>query len=163
VKSFDYTMKAIPTIYSGVRFRSRLEAKWAAFFDRIGWPWEYEPFDLEGWAPDFLLRFPEPVLRGGGRALLVGASLDDREIHHRTLFVGVGLGRGVCGEEGEENPEGELIALGACNCGVGLCPSLGAYSCWRCGYYDGNALNGMCDTIERAWADASNATQWRRR
>ncbi len=48
-----YNIKAIPTKYAGVMFRSRLEARWAAFFDLIGWKWEYEPFDLNGWAPDF--------------------------------------------------------------------------------------------------------------
>ncbi len=48
-----YDIKAIPTTYAGVKFRSRLEARWAAFFDLIGWKWEYEPFDLDGWAPDF--------------------------------------------------------------------------------------------------------------
>ncbi len=47
--------KAIPTLYRGVQFRSRLEAKWAAFFDAMGWPWQYEPFDLAGWIPDFLI------------------------------------------------------------------------------------------------------------
>lgn len=51
-----YTIKAIPTAYAGVNFRSRLEARWAAFFDLCEWKWDYEPFDLEGWAPDFLLR-----------------------------------------------------------------------------------------------------------
>lgn len=48
-------MKAIPTKYAGVQFRSRLEAKWAAFFDLLGWPWQYEPYDLNGWIPDFSL------------------------------------------------------------------------------------------------------------
>lgn len=48
-----YNIKAIPTIYNHVQFRSRLEARWAAFFDLAGIKWEYEPFDLEGWAPDF--------------------------------------------------------------------------------------------------------------
>lgn len=52
----DYTIKAIPTEYAGVKFRSRTEARWAAFFDLVGLKWDYEPFDLEGWAPDFLLR-----------------------------------------------------------------------------------------------------------
>jgi len=28
---------AIPTLYKDVQFRSRLEAKWAAFFDLLGW------------------------------------------------------------------------------------------------------------------------------
>jgi hypothetical protein len=31
--------------YAGVRFRSRLEARWAGFFDGIGSRWNYEPFD----------------------------------------------------------------------------------------------------------------------
>lgn len=53
---FEYTIKAIPTEYNGVMFRSRLEATWAAFFDILKWDWEYEPFDLEGWSPDFLLK-----------------------------------------------------------------------------------------------------------
>jgi hypothetical protein len=49
----------IPTIYNGVQFRSRLEAKWAAFFDLLGWHWHYEPLDLDGWIPDFLIEpFP---------------------------------------------------------------------------------------------------------
>lgn len=52
-----YTIKAIPTIYNHVQFRSRLEARWAAFFDLAGIKWDYEPFDLDGWAPDFMLRW----------------------------------------------------------------------------------------------------------
>jgi hypothetical protein len=45
----------IPTIYRGVQFRSRLEAKWAAMFDLLGWTWQYEPCDFPGWIPDFAL------------------------------------------------------------------------------------------------------------
>ncbi len=48
-------IKSIPTTYDGVRFRSRLEATWAAFFDAVGWKWQYEPLDYEGWTPDFIL------------------------------------------------------------------------------------------------------------
>lgn len=48
---------AIPTLYEGVRFRSRLEARWAAFFDLMGWKWEYEPIDFNGWIPDFKVEF----------------------------------------------------------------------------------------------------------
>jgi hypothetical protein len=47
---------------NGLLFRSRLEARWAAFFDLLGWPWEYEPFDLNGYTPDFLLKFKVPPL-----------------------------------------------------------------------------------------------------
>jgi len=53
-------IKAIETRYKGYRFRSRLEARWAVFFDAIGMKWEYEVegFDLGvyGWyLPDFWL------------------------------------------------------------------------------------------------------------
>ena len=53
-------MKVIETKYKGYLFRSRLEARWAVFFDACGVKWEYEPegFDLgEGiyYLPDFLL------------------------------------------------------------------------------------------------------------
>jgi hypothetical protein len=55
----DYTIKAYPTTYNSIRFRSRLEATWAAFFDLLEWPWEYEPFDLGSWSPDFLIKGAE--------------------------------------------------------------------------------------------------------
>lgn len=52
-------MKAIETHYAGCRFRSRLEARWAVFFDTLGIEWQYEPegFDIEGtpYLPDFYL------------------------------------------------------------------------------------------------------------
>jgi hypothetical protein len=47
-----------PTLYKGQTFRSRLEEKWAAFFDILEWEWVYEPFDLGGWSPDFAIRAP---------------------------------------------------------------------------------------------------------
>lgn len=52
--------KAIETRYKGYRFRSRLEARWAVFFDTLGLPWEYEKqgFDFGGglrYLPDFWL------------------------------------------------------------------------------------------------------------
>lgn len=53
-----YDIKAVTTEYAKVRFRSRLEARWAAFFDLAGWDWDYEPIDLKKWAPDFLIQAP---------------------------------------------------------------------------------------------------------
>ena len=43
------------TEYGGTTFRSQLEARWAAYFDRRGIAWEYEPVQFNGWTPDFLL------------------------------------------------------------------------------------------------------------
>lgn len=52
-------IKAIETHYAGCRFRSRLEARWAVFFDAVGLEWQYEPEGFElpsGWyLPDFYL------------------------------------------------------------------------------------------------------------
>lgn len=59
-KSFNpFKYKVIETVYNGYRFRSRLEARWATFFDTLGIKYEYEKegFDLEGtwYLPDFWL------------------------------------------------------------------------------------------------------------
>lgn len=53
-------IKAIQTEYKGYKFRSRLEARWAVFFDAAGIKWEYEPqgFECEDgtrYLPDFYL------------------------------------------------------------------------------------------------------------
>ena len=53
-------IKAIETVYNGYRFRSRLEARWAVFFDTMEIEYQYEPegFDLGNgiwYLPDFWL------------------------------------------------------------------------------------------------------------
>ena len=52
-------IKAIETEYNGYRFRSRLEARWAVFFDALDVRYEYEPegFELPDgrYLPDFYL------------------------------------------------------------------------------------------------------------
>ena len=52
-------MEAIKQIYNGVKFRSKLEARWAVFFDQYGLRYEYEPttFSLKSglYCPDFYL------------------------------------------------------------------------------------------------------------
>ena len=59
-----YGVGAIPTMFNGRQYRSRLEARWAAFMSLCGSKHEYEPLDLNGWIPD--LRF------GGMRAARCG-------------------------------------------------------------------------------------------
>lgn len=53
---------AVQTTYDGITYRSRLEARWAAFFWRIGWATTYEPFDGDGYLPDFLIHGARPLL-----------------------------------------------------------------------------------------------------
>lgn len=53
------SIRAKPTVYQGVEFRSRLEARWAVFFDACGISWNYEPrwieLDEGPYLPDFIL------------------------------------------------------------------------------------------------------------
>ena len=78
------TIKPIETVYRGYRFRSRLEARWAVFFEAAGLRWEYEPEGFEtpaGWyLPDFR------ITTAGGRALWfevkpLGCAADARFTH----------------------------------------------------------------------------------
>lgn len=59
----EYNIKAKPTYYKGNKYRSKLEARWACFFDLIGWQYEYEPCEFNGWTPDFI------VYGSGGRVI----------------------------------------------------------------------------------------------
>lgn len=76
-------LKAIETIYKGYRFRSRLEARWAVFFDTLGIEWEYEPEgyilnDGTHYLPDFLLHNFEGRIKGDLYVEVKGkATIDD--------------------------------------------------------------------------------------
>ena len=60
------TIRAIETSYKGHRFRSRLEARWAVFFDKLQWKWRYEHQgyvigdgdETLAWLPDFEIITP---------------------------------------------------------------------------------------------------------
>lgn len=53
-------IKAIETVYKGYRFRSRLEARWAVFFEKLGWEWRYEHQGYEiGWGEDRIPWLPD--------------------------------------------------------------------------------------------------------
>lgn len=105
-------MKAIPTKYKSCQFRSRLEAKWAVFFDLVHWQWTYEPFDLNGWIPDFLLKGkpddilvevkPYTKLKQFNKAIeKINKAVEDTEYQkNEVLLLGCALlesGRGMTG------------------------------------------------------------------
>ena len=56
-------IRAIETSYDGCRFRSRLEARWAVFFNAAGIEYQYEPegfvlSDGSWYLPDFYIKTP---------------------------------------------------------------------------------------------------------
>lgn len=86
------TVKAIPTDYSGIRFRSRLEARFALMFDRMGVRWKYEPTRLpladgSEYIPDFWLPDSDAIVevKGGHNERL--AKLRDLDRTGQTVHV----------------------------------------------------------------------------
>ncbi len=87
---------AIETEYGGIKFRSRLEARWAVFFDTLGWRWTYEPegFQLpSGWyLPDFYVHVSSPAEGNGDRWIEVKPFKDNNPIDARWQDLAKGSG-----------------------------------------------------------------------
>lgn len=95
-------IQAIETRYAGHRFRSRLEARWAVFFDHLGVRWDYEPegylVDGRAYLPDFVLQdlpfqgaHTSVEVKGDPAKLdvdLLAATLDSNESWTGTLILG---------------------------------------------------------------------------
>lgn len=87
--------KPIQTEYHGYRFRSRLEARWAVFFDACRVEWEYEPegYDLgDGlcYLPDFLLHGVEGRA-AGDLYVEVKGRMTEKDANKILRFVGADL------------------------------------------------------------------------
>jgi hypothetical protein len=166
---------AIPTLYRGIQFRSRLESKWAIFFDSLGWRWEYEPINYRGWIPDFMFRPPErwPVLveckpifeldtavcqkieRALGdssdyEVLLCGAELTRAPVRDRHDILGIGW---------MYHPDTEWVDSAIINTDWQSNTWLLEHWYEFFNYQDDTDLG--IGTIHSLWAKATNASQWR--
>lgn len=168
---------AIPTVYKGIRFRSRLEARWAYIFDRFGWKWEYEPFDLQGYIPDFMVGFLSPTLfeikpgttieeleAAGEKALnsgfdgpitILGATKALSEADF-TPIVGVQWVPEIEAYDG--------VCLFRCNvCGkASLNHDSQSFACQVSGCYDGSNHVSHYKEWDALWAEAQNHFQWKK-
>lgn len=83
-------IKPIQTEYNGYRFRSRLEARWAVFFDAMGIKYEYEPEGFEHYdyryLPDFY--FPDFKVYGEVKPSDEKLSEDSDKIGYMVDFNG---------------------------------------------------------------------------
>jgi len=181
------TRSGIPTLYAGVWFRSRLEAKWAALFDLVGWSWVYEPIDAPGYIPDFLIEGSRPVLVEVGDCATLAEYRDKSAkgdataaVLARDLLV-VGTSplvpfSSLCAGA-SENPTvgwfGELDGgrfdwdaglWGQCHeCGAyGIVHSAMSYSLRPCGHHQSGSFGipVPVDWIRALWRRAGNDTQW---
>lgn len=182
--------QGIPTNYRGITFRSRLEARWAAFFVELGWTWEYEPYDLAGWIPDFVIVGERPLLIEIKPAASVAELERLVEPAHRfcgrdVLMLGVspawttapdwpdGLSAypiaGWLGEHETGRPEVwfNAGAWARCTgCGApGIFHLIQSYAMRPCGHHDGDHYLGALevDEIDEMWAAACNRVQWKAR
>jgi hypothetical protein len=175
--------RGIPTSYGGVKFRSRIEARWAVMFDQLGWRWEYEPLDLDGYIPDFVLMFHEPLLVEVKHELTQSAlvrycrKIEMSGWEHEALVLGATpmLGESetwaptnVFGLLAERSIDGVWAWGEAVPFRCGFCdrPSLlHNVMSWRCrtsGCYEGDGHIGGFDVeILMRWRMAHEATVWR--
>lgn len=175
----------IPTTYKGTRFRSRLEARWAAFFDLLSWPWVYEPFDADGWIPDFLIEGPAPVLVEVGPCIdrtdyeAKAADGASRYLDLPTLILGVsptpsfatrgfgGAGAGLLTNDGDWDDTLADAAWATCrHCSqFGVFHTVGSYRLRACGDADGDNHLGYLGApeLQYLFRRAGTDVQWRRR
>jgi hypothetical protein len=90
----DNQFRPRPTVYKGVRMRSRLEASVAAFLDREDLPWTYEPSAFADERGQYL-----PDFRVGGLTVelplyvdVKGRALDDDELAATFDLMATNLG-----------------------------------------------------------------------
>lgn len=106
------TIQAIETRYASCRFRSRLEARWAVFFDTLGIAWEYEPQGFElTWRLDLsddpLPYLPDFWLPDHHLWIEVKGKLDEPELLRLlNAAASIGAPMGGCGNGGD------LVVLG---------------------------------------------------
>jgi hypothetical protein len=178
-------ISGIPTEYEGVRFRSRTEAMWAAFFDRIGWRWDYEPVDMDGYIPDFIIDFKrakllvevkpeleygyleahgEKICRSGWRGdfLIVGSHPFVTKGEPRRRSLGL---LGLWDHESQDGwqPADHAIAIQCRQCGLlAVKHASAAWFCLSCGACEPRVHfdDAKVDTVEELWAEACNRVQW---
>ena len=116
------TIKAIETRYKGYRFRSRLEALWAVFFDAAGLQWRYEPEGFETpfgrYLPDFFL----PDVREGLWVEVKGQAPSVGELEKLKHVVG---GTGCEGVFVRDIPSQDQVIAGPSDF-----PGAGDWSAW---------------------------------
>jgi hypothetical protein len=171
------SFSGIETRYRGYRFRSRAEARWAAFFDQLGMRWSYEPIDLHGYIPDFIVHLHAPLI-----VEVKGAALELEELRIETpkiecaewpreaLLVGAepfghetwGYVAGLLGERDESGgwwwDRAPLIDCPHCST-VSFTHESSAWACRRCGEW--SKLAPVDTDVDALWAEAHNVTRWR--
>jgi len=169
----EYRIKAHPTRYKNVMFRSRLESRWAAFFDLLAWKWEYEPIDFADWTPDFYVEIPCGHSECNPTHDVYAEVKPYRSIKD---FEGHPCSGWLCGEKYSDGGEGKEVSLGVdaammlgINPGVAQIEDMShgaGGGCFDIRFFvprDGNVGLYQGSLSEELWSEAGSIVQWRPR
>lgn len=180
-------MGAIATMFDGIEYRSRLEARWAAFMRNIGWEHTYEPLDGDGYIPDFVVHGAAPFFVEVKPAVVLaefrqeqskverGLQQFDRDVvivgvtpfltsaHGFQPFYSYGVSVGWMLSEGDWQPADWITCLHCLR--TAIFHTSMSYHSRPCGDYDGDHYLGAHepDFLQGAWSDACNEVKWRGR
>jgi len=171
--------KAPTTTVNGRRYRSQLEARWATLFNLLDWPFEYEPFQLYGWIPDFLLLGTAPVLVEVKPVytfpVFVAEKVERSCPPHEVLIVGCTIpakpmarpgvvSPAVLGWLAERSGEDDHLHLWWSDALLGQTPTGVGFRHREGSQFDritGSPLTpGAAGVAGEMWAEAGNRTQW---
>lgn len=179
-------MSAIATMFGGIQYRSRLEARWAAFMNNINWQHTYEPIDGDGYIPDFIVHGEKPFFVEVKPAVTEGEFVAEQDKVERgvrslgrdvvivglTPFNGSQIGPGfyvddhVAGYLCQEGVWDKANWRTCLQCHeVALVHSSGDFATYPCNHYDGKAYAGnpAMEYLQGAWSDACNEVRWKGR
>jgi hypothetical protein len=88
-------IRAIETEYGGYKFRSRLEARWAVFLDRVGIGWDYEPEGVRVDTPIGRINYLPDFWLDTGQWGEVKGYLDMKAMRRQCALA---IGLGGCGK-----------------------------------------------------------------
>lgn len=182
-------MGAIPTKFNGIEYRSRLEARWAAFMHNIDWEHTYEPFDGDGYIPDFIVHGNRPLFIEVKPAVMLAEYQEPEEkvgkglveFSHDVLIVGANpfpklsksayypdagwMGEFIEWGDGLSWDVGQWITCNECG-RVAVFHSVMSYGgrpCWCASGGDGHMDDPLLGLMRSMWDDACNEVKWRGR
>lgn len=173
-------MTGIPTIGpKEIQFRSKIEAQWAYLFESFKWEWEYEPYELNGYIPDFIIKMNKvqvlieikgdndiwkeykPHLKKirdsgwKGHCIILGSTYNKSETHEGGISVGIFTDK----EDVYEKTDDIIIRYSGLDWDFG--GEHGGYdldfsvNCWE--HLDEKGF----EKFEKMWSIAKNLTQWK--
>tara|TARA_B110000483_G_scaffold228800_2_gene292031 strand:+ start:202 stop:1503 length:1302 start_codon:yes stop_codon:yes gene_type:complete len=166
---------------AGISFRSRIEAQWAYVFDVMGFDWEYEPLDLKGYIPDFILKYKgtpilieikgdcdiwssflphkEKIDKSGwsGKYAILGSSYKYHEEYNTPDKMWINIGK-VFDNDTDNDIDDDLVVR-QINAQKNVTWEIGGSVMYDC--LPGDWKSSGINSFEQIWSFAKNATQWK--